>query len=244
MSRTPYSSVGLDAQNLPWGTFSSPFSSLNYVENLFSYRTSGMSATAIKRKPDYDPMRKYGLLPDPSKPSMTDGGDATYVVSGHVVSSGKATSGMFMGEKVGREAQSKAQRQAKERATEKSLQKLLDRDREGMSVVRKAREVALKIREEKGNEKSEKKGGQKGKPAPKENENGKTSSKRKSRDGEDAEGGLEHDTEQNRPQKSAYSAEIIRRLGFDPTLKPGERRQESDMSSQVRNRSACLLHSY
>lgn len=186
-----------------------------------------MSTTAVKRKADYDPMSKYGLLPDPSKPSMTDGGDATYVVSGHVVSGGKATSGMFLGENVGREAQSKAQRQAKDRATEKSLRKLMERDREGMAAVNKAREVAKKLREERG-EGKEGKAGKKGEKS----ESGKTNSKRKARDGEDAEDGL--NAEENRPQKSAYTAEIIRRLGFDPTLKPGERRQESDMSSQVR----------
>lgn len=196
-----------------------------------------MSTTAVKRNPDYDPMRKYGLLPDPSKPSMTDGGDATYVVSGHVVSSGKATSGMFLGENVGREAQSKAQRQAKDRATEKSLQKLLERDREGMTVVQKARDAAKKIREEKGKGKegkSDKKGGRKGKSVREEKESGK----RKNRDGDDTEDGLGLDCEAKGPsQKNAYSAEVIRRLGFDPTLKPGQRREESDMSSQVRDYS-------
>ncbi|THH12507.1 hypothetical protein EW146_g7635 [Bondarzewia mesenterica] len=115
----------------------------------FSIGTSGLSTAAPKRKPAYDPAQKWGLKPDPDKGSLApnDGGGATYIVSGHVVSSSQSR-GLFVGESLGRDAQAKAQRKATLRETDNTLKKLLERDREGMKAVTKAREYAEKMKEQ------------------------------------------------------------------------------------------------
>ncbi|KAG8215397.1 hypothetical protein J3R82DRAFT_8998 [Butyriboletus roseoflavus] len=167
----------------------------------FSAGTSGMTTTSVrKHKPEYDPSRQWGLQPEPAA------GSSVYVVSGHVV--GGAVGDIFAAEKLGREAQEKAKRRLGQDA-DKELKTLLDRDKEGMRAVTKAREVAAIIL--KASEGGKKKG------------KGKKVDKGKSEAVEDEDEDL---TSANAPAKPAYSASIIKHLGFDPAAKVGRKRTE------------------
>lgn len=166
-------------------------------------RTSGMTTTtARKRKPEYDPSRQWGLQPEPAA------GSSVYMVSGHVV--GGATGDIFMAEKLGREAQEKAKRRLGQDA-DKELRTLLDRDKEGMRAVTKARELAARML------KASESGKEKGK--------GKKANKGKGKvvEGEDE---TEEPMSASAPAKPAYSASIIKHLGFDPAAKAGRKRTE------------------
>jgi minichromosome maintenance protein 10 len=165
----------------------------------FSVGTGGMtSSSVVKRKHDYDPKRKWGL-----EPSASTG--VTYIVSGHVVRGDNSTSSLFVSENMGREGQARAQRKMANDQTEKQLKKMLERDRDGMEAVLRAREAVQKADSVKG------------KGVAKPSEGG---SKKKEKAVE--ESAVE---ELNKPKK-AYSASIVRSLGFDPTHKPGQRRVE------------------
>lgn len=166
-----------------------------------------MSTSAQKRKADYDPSRQWGLKPE------TGPNDSTYVVSGHVV--GGSTGSLFVSERLGREAQAKAQRRL-EKNTDRELKALLDRDKEGMKAVTKAREFAAaqkaKASAEASGEKLDK-GKQKGASVSVEDEPCTKDS--------------------SAPTKQAYSATIIKRLGFDPAGKVGQRLDDLSLQKKV-----------
>ncbi|THH01685.1 hypothetical protein EW145_g6867, partial [Phellinidium pouzarii] len=63
----------------------------------FSIGTSGMSTSAAKRKAAYDPARQWGLKPEDGG-LRGPGGEATYVVGGHVASSGSGQVAGIAGE--------------------------------------------------------------------------------------------------------------------------------------------------
>ncbi|KAA1474170.1 hypothetical protein DENSPDRAFT_803680 [Dentipellis sp. KUC8613] len=201
----------------------------------FSIGTSGMSNTAAsKKKAAYDPRRQWGLKPE-GDAIQTDSGGATYVVSGNVVSGSSAARGMFIGENMGREAQARAQRKANGVDTDRALKRLLERDKEGMRAVEKAREYAALMKEKE----KEKSGGSRAKDARKRKEKGKGKEKE-----QDSKAGATvadageanqctEETTQSASQKT-YSAEMIKRLGFDPAAKPGQRREDSDIQNKLR----------
>ncbi len=161
-------------------------------------RTSGLSTSAThKRKHDYDPLRQWGLKPEES--SAASGARATYVVSGHVVngtSSDPRT--MYVTENIGRDGQAKAKRKLEAMDADKALKSLLERDKEGMQSVIKAREAgALK-------EVKDVKQTGKGK---------NNTSQRTALD----------DEKREMQRKTSYSAEFVKSLGFNPSLKAGQR---------------------
>ena len=160
-----------------------------------------------KRKPEYEPSRQWGLQPEPAA------GSSVYIVSGHVV--GGAAGDAFAAERLGREAQEKAKRRLGKDA-DKELKTLLDRDKEGMRAVTKAREVAAKML--KASE-----GG------------GKKADKGKGMAVEEDESESEEPTSASAPAKPAYSASIIKHLGFDPAAKVGRKRTE-DLTIQKKVR--------
>ncbi|KAJ7730674.1 hypothetical protein DFH07DRAFT_781519 [Mycena maculata] len=175
----------------------------------FSVGTSGMSTTAHKRKPEYDPRRKWGL-----QPLDAGAGGATYVVSGHIISGGAGMDprdSMHITESMGREGQAKASRKLASRDEDRMLLALLGRDTEGMKPVMKAREVGLAEKEKeapkKGDRKDKKKVAATADPP---------------RDASSKQG----------PTKNAYSAEVMKQLGFDPTLKAGQRRCEDSVTKK------------
>ncbi|KZT02785.1 uncharacterized protein LAESUDRAFT_738494 [Laetiporus sulphureus 93-53] len=180
----------------------------------FSNGTSGMSTGAKRSKPAYDPARQWGL-----KPPDNDG--ATYVVSGHIVSGANDAKSLFISESLGRDAQAKASRRGSAKAADEALQKLLKRDREGTKALVTAREFGKRASKE-----------EKGKAVPgkrkreiDENESGTT--------GMDGERGSADEEEPRKKRKTAYSAQMIKRLGFDPTAKDGRRAADDEVQSKL-----------
>lgn len=181
----------------------------------FSAGTSGMATSSSKkRKADYDPQRQWGL--QPSEVSGSRGGDTTYVVSGHIVSgSNRDVSSMFVAENMGREGQARAKRKLIQDA-DRELKSLLERDKEGMHVVTKAREIGTMMAKRTTDGAKDKK-----------------SAKLKQK-AIDSDGISESSTSQT---KLAYSADIIKKLGFDPAAKTGQKRA---VQSAVQDKIAAL----
>ncbi|KAG1773345.1 hypothetical protein EV702DRAFT_1201039 [Suillus placidus] len=165
----------------------------------FSAGTSGMTTSSSKkRKADYDPQRQWGL--QPSEASGSRGGNATYVVSGHVVSgSNRDVSSMFVAENMGREGQARAKRKLIQDA-DRELKGLLERDKEGMRAVAKAREI------------------------------GTMTAKRTS------DGNMDKKSAKLK-QRARDSDNIIKKLGFDPAAKTGQKRA---VQSAVQDKIAAL----
>ncbi|KAF9221828.1 hypothetical protein BS17DRAFT_710455 [Gyrodon lividus] len=186
----------------------------------FSAGTSGMTASSVrKRKPEYDPSRQWGL-----KPELAASGSSVYLVSGHVV--GGSSGEMFVSEKMGRDAQTKAKRRLEQDA-DRELKALLERDKEGMKAVIKAREVAAKMKASSdGKEKKANKGKGKALDARDEGEAGSAGSA-----SAPAVAG-----------KQAYSASVIKHLGFDPAAKVGQKRAE-DLAMQKKLEALAAVHS-
>ncbi|KAF7326696.1 DNA replication licensing factor mcm10 [Mycena venus] len=162
----------------------------------FASGTSGMSTTARKKQPEYDPRRKVRARL----------GGATYVVAGHIVNAGRGDprDSLFVAEHMGREGQAKASRKLAAREDARVLKALSGRDAEGMKAVLKAREVALA---EKDKEKA----------------------------------GATPDAKAM-PAKSAFSPQVIKNLGFDPTHKSGQRRHDN-VATQKKLEDLALLQS-
>lgn len=178
-------------------------------------------SSAPKRKPAYDPVRQWGLKPEP----LTTGADSTtYVVSGHVIGSSTGDSrSLHVAETMGREGQAKAKRKFG-RDADRELKILLERDKEGMKAVVRAREVAKMMDEKEGGRGRGK--GKEIKKRHKRNEGAKRSERTCSEEQEDSDLNMAEDHTTANKQKNAYSAQIIKQLGFDPTMKPGQKRAE------------------
>lgn len=109
---------------------------------------------------------------------------------------------MYVGETIGREAQAKASRISAKDA-DRTLKALLEKDKEGTRALIKARQASgLKGASNDANPSSSK---QKQDPLPSESEEEEDSSQPQA------------------PRKNAYSADVIRKLGFDPTSKAGKK---------------------
>jgi minichromosome maintenance protein 10 len=166
------------------------------------------NAPTHKRKHDYDPRKQWGLKPEDSTASA----GATYMISGHIVSgSSSDPRTVYAAESIGREGQAKAKRKMAGKDADKALTRLLERDKDGMKAVMKAREVghgggAVKTKGEKKKKKTKA---------------GKGTSS------EDESSTSDNSRMKDTVRKTAYSADIIKSLGFDPSMKPGQRRPES-----------------
>ncbi|KAG6866330.1 hypothetical protein C0991_005797 [Blastosporella zonata] len=184
----------------------------------FSIGTTGMSmSSAPKRKPAYDPARQWGLKPEPTAAS------ATYIVSGHIVNdSGADSRSLFATENIGREGQAKAARKMSKKAADRALVSLLERDKEGMKAVMKAREVGQRETDASSGSKDTKGKGK----------------------GKDPKGkGRQADVETLPTARNAYTAEVIKNLGFDPIAMAGQRRGPGDLDVQKKLRSLEALQS-
>ncbi|OCH85041.1 hypothetical protein OBBRIDRAFT_343267 [Obba rivulosa] len=180
----------------------------------FSVGTSGMT-TQAKKKPAYDPARKWGLTPEDS------GVGSTYVVSGHIVSNGSDPRSLYVSETVGRDAQAKAARKLSSKDTDLALRKLLQRDKEGTKALAKAREFVKHAQQSESGKGVE----------------GKAKGKGKASDAKDIQlvslDSEESEEEDERPKKNVYSAELIRQLGFDPTAKDGKRSTDPNVKGKL-----------
>lgn len=169
------------------------------------------NSSASRRKPAYDPARQWGLKPAEG----ADSGGVTYVVSGHVVGGSSADPRtMHIVENMGREGQAKAQRKMAGRDADRALKALLERDKEGMRAVMKARDVAKDGRS-KG---QDVKGGGTGKGKGKGKEKGGEEKRKRKAQDSGEESGPEVSV-----AKHSYKAEVIKQLGFDPAVKAGHR---------------------
>jgi minichromosome maintenance protein 10 len=120
---------------------------------------------------------------------------STYIISGHVVGGANSDPrNMYVGETMGREGQAKAQRKSADDA-DRELKALLKRDRSGMRTVMLAREAT--------------KNSQKAEQADKTKPPERSVSLVGVGDISESSG------------KKAYKAEVVKQLGFDPTLKAG-----------------------
>ncbi|TCD60851.1 hypothetical protein EIP91_009400 [Steccherinum ochraceum] len=191
----------------------------------FSLGTGGMSMTA-KKKAAYDPSKQWGLKPEPGR-SQGDG--ATYVVSGHIVSGHLDTKSLFVGENLGREAQAKAARQATGKDNDRVLQSLLKRDKTGMKTLAAARAF---VKQPIGSGKKDKKKVEV--PSKRSRQSDETSDESDGSEGDDVENSQSG-------RKSAYSAQLIRNLGFDPTIKDG--RKAADPNVQRKLEALAASHS-
>lgn len=108
---------------------------------------------------------------------------------------------MYVGETIGREAQAKASRISAKDA-DRTLKALLEKDKEGTRALMKARQASGR-KDTKDTNSSSSKGKADPPPGDNEEEEGTSSS--------------------DLPRKNAYSADVIRKLGFDPTSKAGKK---------------------
>ncbi|THH30310.1 hypothetical protein EUX98_g3874 [Antrodiella citrinella] len=165
----------------------------------------------------YDPARQWGLKPEPSR-SQADG--ATYVVSGHVVSGGADVQSLFVSENIGRDAQAKAARVAAKKDADRALEGLLKQDKEGTRALAAAQAFRVKAKMEKAKEKSlgkkDKKTGGKKDDSAKSKDKPQVSKKRKRSESSSPSSSEDEAEEKLQQHKSAYSAQLIKNLGFDP----------------------------
>jgi minichromosome maintenance protein 10 len=186
----------------------------------------GVGSSSHKRKAAYDPQRKWGLSPaaangssgTPSSSSQAEMEGATYVVAGHIVASaaGGKQHDMFLKESLGREAQARAARRANSHDTDVTLKRLLKRDKEGMRAVQEARRFAIETGKKKRPRVAD------GKPVEKEGGDvgdGESSEMDDEEDDEGTGGALADKPRSTKTTKNAYTARVIKDLGFDPTAK-------------------------
>ena len=122
---------------------------------------------------------------------------------------------MYIGETIGREAQAKASRISAKDA-DLTLKALLEKDKEGTRALVKARQAS----------------GRKGAI-----EDTGSSSAQWKPDPVSADSEEEVSSRSDPPKKNAYSADVIRKLGFDPTSKAGKKSKHevAELQKKVNN---------
>ena len=129
---------------------------------------------------------------------------------------------MYVGESIGREAQAKASRVSTQDA-DRTLKALLERDKEGTRALLKARRAA-------GRKDTAK--------------DADSSSSRRESDHVSSDSEEEEDPLQPHPKrKNAYTADVIKKLGFDPASKAGKKskKQVAELQKKVTNRHRLFL---
>ena len=173
------------------------FISLDYVLLIMKLnkpnRTSGMSTTARKGRnnTEYDPTRQWGLKPENG--SKGPGGELTYVFGGVVASSSRATAPGITEQNIGREGQARAKRRIENRDNDRQLALLLGK-RDGSTSS----------------------GGHTGGSSKEALEIVRRAAQKATKKDSDKES---ERVEYEEPRRKAYSAEMLKCLGFDPTAK-------------------------
>ncbi|KAK7446991.1 hypothetical protein VKT23_014204 [Stygiomarasmius scandens] len=226
----------------------------------FSVGTTALSTTAIhnKRKfgsssKDYDPKRQWGLAPENNYEAGT-----TYVVSGHVVKGDNSLTSQEVMENYGRESQAKAQRMEKKREEEKALKALLQRDKEGMEAVIRARQEAERRKQREREKEKEKEKKAKAKTKTKDGakrtrdedeDDGDLKSKGKRKadmvDLDEDDDDIPSSSSVPKKKHKAYSADVIKHLGFDPTMVKSKPSNSGTSSTAAQKKLDALaaLHS-
>jgi minichromosome maintenance protein 10 len=129
---------------------------------------------------------------------------------------------MYVGETIGREAQAKASRISVKDA-DRTLKALLEKDKEGTRALLKARQAASG------------EGGTK--------DINLSSSNRESEHFPSGSEEEEGSPRPHPPRKNAYSADVIKKLGFDPTSKAGKKNQQqvAELQRKVSDRLYSFL---
>ena len=139
-----------------------------------------------------------------------------------------------MNESVGREAQARAARKAGSRDVDKTLKRLLARDKEGMKAVQEARAYAKKMKDQQSTAtKPARKGGSSG-GKKKQDDDSFSEAESRSQSEDDSDGS-------SKPSKNAYSAQVIKQLGFDPTRRSGKGQSRDDDPSSISSKVCFLL---
>jgi minichromosome maintenance protein 10 len=132
------------------------------------------------------------------------------------------------------------------RDADRELKALLERDKEGMRAVVRAREVAKMMDEKNG--KQERGKGREVKKNDKRKVSAKGSRKASTLPEELDSSGSGSDSDSDlvvedptTAQKNAYSAQVIKHLGFDPTMKPGQKRAD-DSTVMKKVCITCYCH--
>jgi minichromosome maintenance protein 10 len=168
------------------------------------------TSSAPKRKPAYDPTRQWGLKP------VEEPSGATYIVAGHIVNGSKWDS-VHSTENIGREGQAKAKRKLSVKDADRALVNLSKRDKEGMRAVMKARQVGgCDVKKEK-------------KPGTKKEKGAAQKANEPSVGSDEEESPAEEEPD---PTKAGYSAEVIKQLGFDPTMKGSHNKGKGNLDMQ------------
>ncbi|KIJ47326.1 hypothetical protein M422DRAFT_45867 [Sphaerobolus stellatus SS14] len=170
----------------------------------FTAGTSGMSTSNKARKPAFDPDRKWGLLPDESK---VGGGSGSGEGTTYVISGHVISSSRpeYVEEKIGRGRAERLKRRREEEETEKMLNTVLGRDGDGVNPNSAAGAVR-KAREVMKMLKGEK---------------------------ADKKGSSSDSAKEAGPAKKGYSAEAIKRIGFDPMAKSGRDEKTADTQRKL-----------
>ncbi|KAG8900694.1 hypothetical protein FRB99_005810 [Tulasnella sp. 403] len=179
----------------------------------FSASTSGMSTGppgGRGSKTKFDANKKQGLLPSTSR-ARSDGAGSSYILSGHIVSTADSE---YISERRQREIDDKLKKskELSEKKDEELLRKLLNNDNGtvGAKAVEAARKYvrhATKEEMRKGN--TSEKGA------------GKHSTSR-SDDDELDEDALKGAERRDKLKRAAYKPDTMKKLGFDPTMRPGD----------------------
>ncbi len=180
------------------------------LTNANSYSTSGFEIGASSQNTDYTPNLplKKGLLSKFGAGSVGAGNDAggqTYIVEGRAFSTGRNAGEEFVGEQIGREKDRRMKRKREVEASEKDLQNLLKRDGGSATTGGKYLEAAERMQRAKKDSKS-------------------VASRSR-----DTTSPIEAN-DKPRP----FNANAVKRLGFDPTLKPNGNSVESREAGKER----------
>ena len=144
---------------------------------------------------------------------------------------------MFVGETLGRDAQAKAARQFSSKDTDRALQKLLKRDRDGSKVLKAARDFGKKMEKKAQEEAGDGKGAKQRAEG-----KGKGAVKKRKRDENESDFSDDDADSSKRVAKNAFSASLVKNLGFDPTAKDGKKIQDTEVQRKVSSSlSICLF---
>ncbi|KAG9007816.1 hypothetical protein FRB93_007207 [Tulasnella sp. JGI-2019a] len=213
----------------------------------YNKRGGSSSSTA-----NFDPSQKWGLIPSASSASgrpRNEGAGITYVMPGGTLVN-SARDSLHVSKKAQRERGEK-QESAKEKSEKKDeglLKELFRRDAGGVGAqaVKRAREHAKEaMRKEERDKKMG--GGPEGKGKGKEKE---TVGGKRKRVQEEEERELDAEEEEDAKElekreklrKGVYRPEMLKRIGFDPTLKPGDGRKAKSNAAAVFNLDSREIH--
>ncbi|KAG8851230.1 hypothetical protein FRB96_009433 [Tulasnella sp. 330] len=220
------------------------------VRNLpFNKRRGASSGTG-----DFDPTQKWGLLPSATSSSgrpRNEGAGITYVMTGGtLINSARDTLHITQQAQKERDEKQHRAKEKKEKKDEGLLKELLRRDAGGVGgqAIAKAKEYAKEMMRKREREKRlgvnpNAKGKGKGEERNIVSEKRKRMLEEERELDEDEKEEAEDAERREKLRKGVYRPEMLKRIGFDPTLKPGDGRQaKSGAAASVFNLGSREIH--